>query len=77
MNQAVIASSVTLSEIQHSVVQPTIMQTNEGQIEVKPSHVDSSYITLKVVLVTGGEFDGSKTDALLAIIMEKLKEIEL
>lgn len=77
MSTKVITSSITLEGVQLSIVQETVMQTNEGPVVVKPKHVDSSYITLKIVLVMGGKFDESKTDVLLMTIFNKLAEIEL
>jgi hypothetical protein len=77
MSTKIITSSVTLEKVQYSIVQATIMQTNKGPLEVKPTHVDSSILTLTIVMVTGGEFDQSKAEALLMAINEKLKEIEL
>lgn len=77
MSSKIITSSVTLENVQHSVVSETIMQTNAGPVKVKPKHIDSSILTVSIVMVTGGEFDQSKSGALLSKINEPLNEIEL
>lgn len=77
MNTKIITSSVTLENVQYNVVPETIMQTNDGPVKVKPTHIDSSILTVSIVMVTGGKFDRNKTGALLSKINELLNEIEL
>lgn len=71
----IITSAVSMDKVQHSI--KFAITTEDGWEVVKPTQIDSSIITVSVVMVSGGEFDQNKTDALLMAINEKLAEIEI